>query len=233
MFSNSYLLAYDCVRFNTYLENLLSSHSSQMVGIGGGDRRDRPAWLGTPAADTIFTVARNRVYLQKKVVPPSEEGKDGKGKGKQREMSVDGFEIPDDLGEEEWYGAGPTAEEEEMLREIEEAEVKRIAALSGGGDGPASAAAKDKDKAAMPPPPLPQTPAPKPKPKRSRWQPPGVEPVLEEQPKWLLLADVLDEIETQMHWADHDPCASPPPSPFLLLPSFLSLFPPSAADRRH
>jgi DNA excision repair protein ERCC-4 len=165
---------------------------------GGGDKRDRPAWLGTPAADTIFTVARNRVYRQKMILPPPPP----EGKGKERAVSVDGFEIPDDLGDDDWYGAGPSAEEEEMLREIEEAEAKRVAALAAGeGEG-------SKDAAAMPPPPAPVPKVLPPQRKRSRWQPPGVEAVLEEQPKWLLLADVLDEIETQMHWADHDPCTS-------------------------
>ncbi|GAA6009774.1 hypothetical protein JCM10207_004189 [Rhodosporidiobolus poonsookiae] len=167
-----YLLSYDCVRFNTYLENLLSSYSTSIGG--GGDKRDRPAWLGTPAADTIFTVARNRVYLQKTV-----RGDKDKPNGRERQMSVDGVEIPDDLGEDDWTGQdeGPTEEEEALLREMEEAEARA--------------------KGEMPPPP--------PKPKKSRWAPPGVEPVLEEQPKWLLLADVLDEVETQMYWAEHDP----------------------------
>ncbi|GAA5870265.1 hypothetical protein JCM8547_006590, partial [Rhodosporidiobolus lusitaniae] len=215
-----YLLSYDCVRFNTYLENLLSSYSPNMgsgIGsVGGGDKKDRPAWLGTPAADTIFTVARNRVYLQKKVLPPPSAAE---GKGKEREMSVDGFEIPDDLDEADWAtggGAGPTEEEEEMLREMEAAEMAALAAassssFSSSANPSTSAAASSSSSAVMPPPPLPaQTNAPpplkpKPQPMRSKWQPPGVEPVLEEQPKWLLLADVVEEIETQMHWAPFDP----------------------------
>ncbi|GAA5948325.1 hypothetical protein JCM10213_000091 [Rhodosporidiobolus nylandii] len=193
-----YLLSYDCVRFNTYLENLLSSYSSNLGGSSSS--RDRPAWLGTPAADTIFTVARNRVYRQKAVAPPPAAGAGAGGKGKQREMSVDGVEIPDDLAEEDWIATAlreeeENAEEEALLREMEEAE---LAALSASTSASTSAAG------AMPPPP-PPPPKPKPKPKRPRWSPPGVEPVLEEQPKWLLLADVLDEIETQMYWAEVDP----------------------------
>ena len=35
-------------------------------------------------------------------------------------------------------------------------------------------------------------------PKRKKWLPDGIEPVLEELPKWSLLADVLQEIEEEM-----------------------------------
>lgn len=42
---------------------------------------------------------------------------------------------------------------------------------------------------------------------RIKWMPPGVEPVLEEQPKWLVLSEVLEEIEQQMMTADVHPCA--------------------------
>ena len=34
--------------------------------------------------------------------------------------------------------------------------------------------------------------------KRKKWLPEGLEPVLEEQPKWCLLADVLQEIEEEI-----------------------------------
>jgi hypothetical protein len=117
---------------------------------GGGDKRDRPAWLGTPAADTIFTVARNRVYLQKKVLPPPAAG--AGGKGKQREMSVDGFEIPDDLGDEDWYGSGPTAEEEEMLRELEDLEAARVASLASASAAASTSSTSTSASAAMLPP---------------------------------------------------------------------------------
>ncbi|GAA6043104.1 hypothetical protein JCM8097_008424 [Rhodosporidiobolus ruineniae] len=204
-----YLLSYDCVRFNTYLENLLSSYSPQISGVV--DKRDRPAWLGTPAADTIFTVARNRVYKQKPVLKKPDAATAG-GARKEREMTVDGVEVPDDLDEDDWIKGVEGAEndeEEALLREMEMAEMQALglAGSPSGVGGSSSSAAAATDKQAMPPPPAPKpAPPPKPKPpKRSRWQPPGVEAVLEEQPKWLLLADVLDEIEGQMYWAEHDP----------------------------
>lgn len=36
------------------------------------------------------------------------------------------------------------------------------------------------------------------------WMPSGIEEVLEEQPKWGLLAAVLEEIEEELHWAPED-----------------------------
>ncbi|GAA5837199.1 hypothetical protein JCM5353_001595 [Sporobolomyces roseus] len=171
----TFLLSMDCVRYLQYLETLLSSYTPT---LGALDKRERPAWLGTPAADTIFKTARNRVYRQKEVKNT-------------REMSVDGLEIPNDLDDGDWMGnAGSTEDDEEMLRIMEEEEE---AATRARETREATQNVPD-----MPPPPLP--------PRRARrWLPPGVETVLEEQPKWLLLSEVLEEIETQMHWAAVDP----------------------------
>ncbi|GAA5882826.1 hypothetical protein JCM3774_002928 [Rhodotorula dairenensis] len=196
-----YLLSFDCVRFNQYLETLLSTHSTV---IGALDRRDRPAWLGTAAADTIFTVARNRVYTQK-AVP-----KDTPADRAARETTIDGLEIPNDLAEADWMADGPTDEEEQLLRDLEETarleregQTRQTESRAGNGDGAAGATTD------MPPPAVPgakpsSTPAPT-KRKRTKWLPPGVEPVLEPQPKWSLLEQVLDEVETHMCWAPHDP----------------------------
>ncbi|GAA6044561.1 hypothetical protein JCM8097_006747, partial [Rhodosporidiobolus ruineniae] len=129
-----YLLSYDCVRFNTYLENLLSSYSPQISGVV--DKRDRPAWLGTPAADTIFTVARNRVYKQKPVLKKPDAVTAG-GPRKEREMTVDGVEVPDDLDEDDWIKGVEGAEndeEEALLREMEMAEMQALG-LAGSPSG--------------------------------------------------------------------------------------------------
>ncbi|UZJ52102.1 hypothetical protein CBS101457_001422 [Exobasidium rhododendri] len=40
--------------------------------------------------------------------------------------------------------------------------------------------------------------------KRPWWLPPGIEPTLEELPKWHLLREVLDEIEQDIHWSNND-----------------------------
>ncbi|GAA5933461.1 hypothetical protein JCM3775_000701 [Rhodotorula graminis] len=201
------LLRTNCVDFNQYLETFLSSFSTAVAGQL--DRRERPAWLGTPAADTIFTVARNRVYKQNRVeAPPPSSDRD---RDRRRETTVDGLEIPDDLAEADWLEAlaasvdegagagagapGPTDEEEQMLRELEETAMRERGEMppppppgSGAAAGPSSS--KPKKKA------------------RIRWMPPGVEPVLEEQPKWLVLTEVLDEIERHMIQADLHPFGS-------------------------
>jgi len=39
---------------------------------------------------------------------------------------------------------------------------------------------------------------------RPWWLPPGIEPTLEELPKWHLLREVLDEIEQDIHWSNND-----------------------------
>lgn len=125
-------------------------------------------------------------------------------------MTVDGMEIPNDLAEEDWMIDGPTDEEEQLMRDLEEtARMEREAQLKQSDpNGATTSGAAPSD---MPPPAVPSkastTPAPT-KRKRTRWLPPGVEPVLEAQPKWSLLEEVLDEIETQMHWAPHDECES-------------------------
>lgn len=113
------------------------------------------------------------------------------------------MEIPDDLNADDWLADGPTEEEEQLLRDLEETarrekEAKdRAAGVTNGED--------KEDKDAMPPPQVPKSQ----KPKKKGWLPPGVEPVLEEQPKWMVLAEVLDEIETSIHFSPYDPCASP------------------------
>ncbi|GAA5880947.1 hypothetical protein JCM16303_005184 [Sporobolomyces ruberrimus] len=180
----TYLLSMDSVRYLQYLETLLSSYTPT---LGALDRRERPAWLGTPAADTIFKTARNRVYRQKTLPNRGSSA---------RETTIEGEDIPDDLDKSDWthdrnftvpHGEGDyeeEAEEERILRLMEEEEKEETRTREG-------------DAASTPLPPLHARPR--------RWLPPGVEPVLEEQPKWLLLAEVLEEIETQMHWAAVDP----------------------------
>ena len=137
----------------------------------GTRRKDHSPWMYTPAADTIFTVARERVYKQ--VITPKDKqqeknkaagatGAAAKGRPK---GGVDEDGIPLDLNEEDYE-----AEEEAIMREMEEME----------DDERRRKAAKD--------------------PRVKWWLPNGAEPVLEEQPKWGLLQEVLDEVEQHMYW---------------------------------
>ncbi|GAA5943954.1 ssDNA endodeoxyribonuclease RAD1 [Sporobolomyces koalae] len=167
----TFLLSMDSVRYLQYLETLLSSYTPT---IGALDRKERPAWLGTPAADTIFKTARERVYRQKRLSPADKTARD---------TGIDGEEIPTDLDDGDWTKTANSTEddEEELLRYMEEQEEEQ--------------SRKSANKS---------TALPAPKLDRPRWLPPGVERVLEEQPKWLLLSEVLEEIESQMHWAPVD-----------------------------
>lgn len=122
------------------------------------------------------------------------------------------------MAEDDW-GLNMTDEEEAMMqiRAMEDMDGNSAArgnnsaklASSGTGSGAESNSMATAASETMPPPP----PIPDVKPKTSGWAngwiPPHVEPVLEEQPKWSLLADVLDEIENDLHWSPADTCQWP------------------------
>nr|CDI54021.1 related to RAD1-component of the nucleotide excision repairosome [Melanopsichium pennsylvanicum 4] len=56
----SYLLTYDCVTFNTYLETILASSTTTSKGT---TRQNQSAWLFMDAANVIFHEAKRRVYI--------------------------------------------------------------------------------------------------------------------------------------------------------------------------
>lgn len=164
----SYLVSLDCVAFNQFLETIISANTTNAAT--GAARQHQSPWLLLPAADTIFNVARRRVYLRETEVPAEE-----------KEETVKVEESPDE----------PTVEELEMaFAAMDEAE-----GLEPGQTrlwAPQQFAPRvDKGKG-----------------KASAFAPEGSKAVLEEQPKWHLLAQVLSEIETDMWWAN----AAPGPS---------------------
>lgn len=62
-----YLLQYDCVTFNTYIENILAANNPTGPLLGGitnaAVRADQQSpWLLLDAADTIFRISRERVF---------------------------------------------------------------------------------------------------------------------------------------------------------------------------
>jgi len=129
----SYLLTYDCVTFNSYLETILASSTTTLKGT---TRQNQSAWLFMDAANVIFHEAKKRVYIwdetRARQMPPA--------------------------GEQDY------ADDEEALRQAE------------------------REQEAQPPI---RTVGP---------IPPEVEPVLEENPKWQLLQEVLDEVEQEIHF---------------------------------
>ncbi|KAA1127194.1 hypothetical protein PGTUg99_030419 [Puccinia graminis f. sp. tritici] len=151
----SYLLAFDCITFYRFLETILVANSPKETAAG--PRQNESQWLFTSAADTIFSVAKNRVYVKTQ-------------DRKKQAAVVDSNEIS--ILED-----GPTAEEEEAMREIEE--VALNAAERAGYDVSRFNVSSD----------------------TWGWLPPDTEPVLENQPKWQLLKDVLKEIEENLYEA--------------------------------
>ncbi|EST05062.1 ERCC4 domain protein [Kalmanozyma brasiliensis GHG001] len=127
----NYLLTYDCVTFNSYLETILASSTTTSKGT---TRQNQSAWLFMDAANVIFHEAKRRVYIW-------DEARC------QQAAAL----------EDQAY-----ADDEEALRQAE------------GGRGPQSTHAGP--------------------------VPPEVEPVLEENPKWQLLQEVLDEVEQEIHF---------------------------------
>jgi DNA excision repair protein ERCC-4 len=139
-----YMLSYDAVTFNSYLETIIASNSTTK----GGAKQNQSPWLYLDAANVLFQTAKRRVYTMTR---------------RTREESVASTVGEGD--EDEWAA----------LQEAEQ---------SGGGDGREAVAAitpyhHGRNRT------------------RSSW-PKGVEPVLEELPKWGLLSQVLEEIETEI-----------------------------------
>lgn len=140
-----YLLSFDCMTFYQFLETILAANSSTTTGVAS---QNQSPWLFTSAADTIFSVAKRRLYQN---VEKSKNPKDESNTGQE----------------------GPTAEEEEAMREIEVLEAAEQAGMDVSGFA-------------------------RPAQWNWNWLPKGTQPVLEEQPKWLLLGEVLKEIEVSL-----------------------------------
>ncbi|KAH9811883.1 DNA repair protein rad16 [Melampsora americana] len=141
-----YLLSFDCVTFYQFLETILAANSSNPTT--GVTAQNQSPWLFTSAADTIFSVAKRRLYEKiEKFKNPTDDSNNGK--------------------------EGPTEEEEEAMREMEALDAAEKAGLDVSGFA---------RKAQW----------------NWNWLPKGTQPVLEEQPKWLLLSEVLKEIEVSL-----------------------------------
>lgn len=157
---DSFLLEFDCVAFNQFLETTVSGQNNWRES-----QDEKSEWLGTPAGETILSLSKARVFTKGTI----EEARN------------------DEEGEHE--EDGPSREEEEEMRAIQDVE-EAIRREQAGlpplvrKDKPMSRGSKDSNKG---------------------WLPPGTQPVLEEQPKWSLLADVLAEIEDELHFSP-DPC---------------------------
>jgi DNA excision repair protein ERCC-4 len=132
LFSNRYLLSYDSVTYNSYLETIIASNST----VQGAAKQNQSPWLYLDAANTLFQSAKKRAYI---TAPKTNQQTVG-------QSSED--------NDEDW----------QALREAE-------------SDANGYPIIRKKQ--------------------RNKW-PEGVTPVLEELPKWKLLGEVLEEIETEI-----------------------------------
>ena len=70
----TYLLSFDAVTFNQFLETIVASNTTNFTT--GKAVQNQSPWLFLPAADTIIETARNRVYRQVAVQPEKEKEKE-------------------------------------------------------------------------------------------------------------------------------------------------------------
>ncbi|KAK4055410.1 DNA repair protein RAD16 [Microbotryomycetes sp. JL221] len=226
----NYLLSFDSIQFLRYIETLLSSQS---------DQKNQSAWLFTKAAETIIQRSKQRVYIKKVLTNLDQDVNQSSSTFKtltnkheqnrqQREMTTDGIILPDDIQEDEFFVAdeiesgleGPTAEEEEMLRQMEQEEDERrqnlgLPPLNSVNSHKNNESLLNNEEQDIKPDVellekqeqerIKQEQKVKQKIELTKkWLPPDVELILEQQPKWLLLSDVLDEIENNLHWSTID-----------------------------
>lgn len=169
----NYQLQLDCVSFNQFLETILSTNSTNPVT--GAQKQNKSPWLYLPAAETMIREARKRVYLKADEIPRV-EGDD--------EVSWQNGKTTNDNRNQ----GGPSAEEEEALLAMDDADMWNEIPEGRATPAPLSETAQGKQKA--------------PEEERKWWMPLGTKPVLEEQPKWALLAQVMEEIEANLHWSE-------------------------------
>lgn len=156
---HSYLLEYDAVTFNSFLETILASNSTT---TSGAPRRNQSPWLFMDAANTIFSEAKHRVFLG------TISNQSAAQKGDERSNGTKGSNVATAIDVE--------AEEDAFADEEEAMYGERASAAKGDGE----------------------------RSRKKNWLPPGIEPVLEELPKWNLLREVLDEIEQEIHFTATD-----------------------------
>ncbi|KAF9489165.1 hypothetical protein BDN71DRAFT_1491012 [Pleurotus eryngii] len=152
----TYLLSYDSLQFQAYLETLVASNTTSSSGV----LKQHPSpWMVTDAANIIFQAAKRRCYT----MSPST-------KAAERPQVID-------VDEEGW----------DALDEIH------------GTVGKSSRQNTSRSR----------------KVDKPFWVPQGMDPVLEELPKWTLLADILKEIEGEIIRQESLP---PPAVPSTVVP---------------
>lgn len=244
----TYLLSFDAVSFNQFLETILASNTTNFTT--GKPVMNPSPWLFLPAADTILETARERVYKKVAVQPDEKEkekaapatavqrpnGNETSARGatgqQGRNARVDSAMDDDD---EYWNGEDDSIFDNEALIAATESAPAAAPPEGSAGSTPAkearaaegiihdltqeddlptdntaeafrtlSAKQKGKERATTDIPEDMYDARSAQKGPWTYWSPEGTVPVLEEQPKWFVLREVLDEIENQIHWSPID-----------------------------
>ena len=234
----TYLLSFDAVSFNQYLETILASNTTNF-STGKSVVHQSP-WLFLPAADIILETARERVYKKVAIQPdhpasPNNGVTQAKKAGKQKvaesaevERAVNNGNSDDD---EYWDGREESIFENESLLAATQSEPSQKASSNQGTsaqngtsarhkthihdltkNGPEDNTAdafrsilgpKEADGGSQGSQSLPEDIYASRQAQKmpwAYWSPEGTIPILEEQPKWFVLREILDEIENQIHW---------------------------------
>lgn len=236
----TYLLSFDAVSFNQFLDTILASNTTNFTT--GKPVMNPSPWLFLPAADTILETARERVYKKVAVqpdepLPASDQRQNGASGSKQAPSNGRSADRPaPDEDEEDYWNEGDDSifANEALIAATESAPAlappeasvgsapaKEARAAEGlihdltqeddiPGDNTAeafrtiSAKAKGKERATTDIPEDMYASRPAQKGPWTYWSPEGTVPVLEEQPKWFVLREILEEIENQIHWSPVD-----------------------------
>lgn len=173
----SYLLSYDAVTFSSYIDTIIASNSTSR----GTAKQNQSPWLFLDAANVLFQAAKKRLYVIKE--PEPEIRTLNRREGRVQE-STDGEDEEDgvqDGTEEEWEAVRSTEAMTGERSSRPESGIGREGNASANAHAHAHAHAHAQGRNR----------------KRSTW-PNDIQPVLEEQPKWHLLSQVLDEIESEI-----------------------------------
>ncbi|KAK0543291.1 DNA repair protein RAD16 [Tilletia horrida] len=230
----TYLLSYDAVTFQSYLETLIAANTTN---FSGGPRQNPSPWLGLDAANTIFREAKARVYVGKvdeealakreakkrrKVEKAVAERKalaerrraarlarmneaNGSTNGATVVQQASGeagsssARLVDNARDELEHLLAMEAEHTAELHDsasnndaataaeisTTESSVAEVEQQSGDEDDDDDDDVEEVEDPAKP-----------------SWVPPGIEPTLDELPKWGLLREVMEEIEAEIHYGD-------------------------------
>ena len=224
----TYLLSFDAVSFNQFLETILASNTTNLTT--GRPVVNQSPWLFLPAADIIFETARNRVYKKVAVQPglrakSSSANETNGAEPRAAAVTITSHENRAESEDQYWdQNDNSLFTDEAVLAASQSAPSAPSSPLtssssalhpkSGDHDGshPTGLSAKAKGKRPLLHQPeityIPDdismgedTNGSTEKQSWAYWCPSGTVPVLEEQPKWFLLREILEEVEAQIHWS--------------------------------